>query len=574
MELLDEQQLRAIYHRVPGLNVGFSDWLQLRDRSRRDLWFLTKDVHGKALVEFTHRPVTDFFLAKDNSKPFAEQGQYDVGLLLYPRRSFKSTIDVADVSQWIINWPLVRCMILTETDELAESFIGELRDYFVIQNPEKPTLFQQLFPEFCSPPERSAGDKFVSPARALYFDAYCRYYKAQGHKEKLNAWAASLGANPPGFGCDVLKVDDAITPRNSRKDEQRQKAIQGYDEAAILVDSGGHVDIIGTRYHPKELYARVIERAAKSPTRFRILSRPAWWLKPGSVGKNPDELGKDDYELLFERDSTGKKRLTYGFLCEKRDDNPSLFASQYLNDPQLANACPFVREQIVAHTIPWAKIPKELTYYIAWDFAYSVGGDYTVGVVGGVDSQGRLFILEVMRARYLPQELAFKIVDSFVRWNPRLIIIENSNGANLLSPAIDYEARVRHLETLPIHMEKIDRAADAKYMRVSPMQALVETDRLWFADTITCLPAMYDEFEAFTGEKGNRDDIVDAMSYLQPYLPSASQQSTTQSYVEAMQALKRKKLQALIFDESFGAPVAEPPITEYDEPQNYFGASL
>jgi predicted phage terminase large subunit-like protein len=575
MELLSEAFLRDAHSRVPRIDIDYPAWLQLRDRGRRDLWFLAKDINGKALTEETHRRVTDFFIAKDNAKPFWEHcDQFEIGLLLYPRGSFKSTIDVCDVQQAIINWPLLRTMILTETDELAESFIGELKDYFLIQDTEHPTLFQQLYPEFCAPAHRSNVSEFVSVGRQVYRDAYLRYYHAEDPKEKLNAWAASLGANPPGFHCDLLKIDDAITPRNSRKEEQRQKAIQGYDEAAYLVDPGGHIDLIGTRYHPKELYARIIERATKNPQRFRYLMRPAWKAKPHALRKTMIELEAEDVELLFEKDGNGRDRLTYKKLREALLDNPQTFASQYLNDPVGANSCPFTREQIAGRIIPYSRVPKQLVYYIAWDFAYSPNGDYSVGVVGGVDAQGNLYIVELIRGWYSASELAFKFVDSYARWNPRLVLYENSNGASLLMPAIEHEARQRSIFSIPMQAVKVDTRDNAKYQRVVTLQPLMEQSRLWIADTVDYKDALLDEFSSFTGERGAQDDIPDAISYLASMLPAVGETTTSEAFQEAVKLIQRKKMHALIFDESFGAPAVrepEPEPSEYDRPVNYFG---
>src|SRR5437660_2231467 len=91
-----------------------------RQRAKTDLFFLAKYVLGKDMMEEgTHRRVCDFFIQKDETISIGEQSWIKERLLLYPRGGFKSTIDVCDAVQWILNFPNIRILFLTATDDLA-----------------------------------------------------------------------------------------------------------------------------------------------------------------------------------------------------------------------------------------------------------------------------------------------------------------------------------------------------------------------------------------------------------------------------------------------------------------------
>ncbi len=124
----------------------------------------------------THEEIcNDFFVCKnplvltfkDFATNYVDQKER---LLLVPRGGFKSSIDMADCIQWIINWPEVTIMILTGVLDLAVDFVKEIKSHFTLDDgacegqnlystkkPIKPRtvldgspfMFQVLFAEHC-----------------------------------------------------------------------------------------------------------------------------------------------------------------------------------------------------------------------------------------------------------------------------------------------------------------------------------------------------------------------------------------------------------------------------------------
>lgn len=164
--------------------------IETRRRAKEDLYFLAKYFLRKEevdlMTELCHRVVCDLFVKKDSSKSFADQDKRKARLLLYPRGSFKSTIDCADAIQWILNFPNIRILFLTSVDDNAVGFLSETRDHFVIKE-KSPSLMNVFFPEFCVPfGEKGNAFEFTTPQRTV------------DHKEPT-LLASSIGSNTAGL---------------------------------------------------------------------------------------------------------------------------------------------------------------------------------------------------------------------------------------------------------------------------------------------------------------------------------------------------------------------------------------
>ena len=73
-EVLSVRELYALWHftasglRILGIDVDFQGWLQLRDRARKDLYWLACTALKIPLVEEVHRPITEDFYPHLNAR--------------------------------------------------------------------------------------------------------------------------------------------------------------------------------------------------------------------------------------------------------------------------------------------------------------------------------------------------------------------------------------------------------------------------------------------------------------------------------------------------------------------------
>src|ERR1700677_4011616 len=134
-----------------GRILTFDEWLELRRLYRQDLWELMQLVGTGRWSEQAHRPLAEFFVKKDNtSLPqkytqsqmsavlFSLDEQHD-RLLLYPRGNRKSTVNLIDALQWIINFSDIVILICTNTKTLGKRFVKLLRGFFTVQDYKNPT---------------------------------------------------------------------------------------------------------------------------------------------------------------------------------------------------------------------------------------------------------------------------------------------------------------------------------------------------------------------------------------------------------------------------------------------------
>jgi predicted phage terminase large subunit-like protein len=542
MEILDSH-LAKLKATDPQLQVSE----MLKFMCRTNLLFLGREVFNKSFTFYTHAPVCNFFVQKDPSKPYYLQDDIKERLLLYPRGSFKSTIDVIDCVQWLINFPDIRILILAAESSLAVSFIGEMKNYFFVPKEATGTNFQRLFPEWTiNAKNEGAEDQFFCPCRTV----------GDEKKKDPSAWANSILSNLPGWHCDLMKGDDVVNDKNSETKELIAKVIRKINFAESLIDPGGFKDLLGTPYAGSDLYAHTV--ASVEPHDLKKLSIPARWLKPASQFKDERDCTDADWELLFEFDKTGRTRLTNDFLNKRRRKDIGIYLSQYMLNASGTRKVKFGLELLTQRTISLEQLPHQLRYYILWDFAYGAGesNDYSVGAVVGLDDQNRAYVIEIFRDHYVESDLAKVIAESYKKYEPRLVCIENSNGAQFLESSIRRYAEEIGVNYIPLDFFKVDRSVNAKAARIGACQPELSGGRLFFMNTIECLDDLYKEFKDFGTT--THDDIADAISHYRRVLPAGTPEPNGPGSREKQQAfdkaLREKDFYDLIFGQGDYAP--------------------
>ena len=520
----------------------------LRFMCRTNLLFLGREIFNKDFTFFTHAPVCNLFVQKDPSKKIEEQDETKERLLLYPRGSFKSTIDVVDCVQWFINLPNIRILILTAESGLAVAFIGELKNYFLVPDQADGTIFQKLFPEWnLTRKTEGIEDEFICPCRKL----------GDEKKRDPSAWASSILSNLPGWHCDLMKGDDVVNDKNTDTSMLVAKVIRKINYAESLVDPGGYKDLLGTPYAPSDLYSHTVE-SVLHPGDLKTLITPARWLRPEMMHKDERDCVSADYELLFEFDKTGRVRLDHEFLNKKKKKDISVYLSQYMLSTAGTRKIKFVMDLLLQRTIGLESVPSQLQYYIIWDFAYAANqkNDYSVGAVVGLDIENRVYVMDIFRDHYSDNDLAKEIVSSFVRYHPRLVPIENSIGAQFLERSIRQYALEAGIEYIPLDFFKVDRSPNAKSFRVGALQPLLYSGRLFFLNTISCLEDLYKEFKDFG--TALHDDIPDAISHIYRIIPTGTTEpggpGGRDRQKELDRILREKDFYDLIFGQGDYAP--------------------
>ena len=551
------------------VKYGYDDvvtWVNDRNRCYSDLfWFATEMLHYD-LVEFHRLITTDFFIKKDPNVPIQKLSTIKSRLVLYPRGSFKSSLDEADTVQWIICYPNIRIALMTATEKLGIAFVGKVKGFFQISEQSQLTRFQMLFFEHCvSATRREAEEIFITRGRT--------------NKNITQPTLEALGliATTSGFHYDVGKFDDVVSNKNSgpgTKPEARQDVYFAIRFAAALIDPYGYKFYLGTPYDSDDAWSYLQEKTLN----LVVLKAPALIIKPSGKKKPFIELLEEDVELLFPEDGAGVPRLTLDFLKGECHADEYIFSCNYMLDPTITRTVNFT-EALLNSCITQAEgLPQPGTYstFSAWDFADSTGkgSDYSVGTVGLISCLGRLFIVEVLRGKWSPSELSFRVADQAARWKSEKIYIEKSPGADFLQNDIIQDLnRCGYGESPYPEFFPVDNQKGAKEKRKEMLESFMFHKTLWFSAD---LPNWEDIKKEFVNAKANskrKDDIIDSIAHLAartiPAAPSLPRTEREESQI-VWDILAQKQLQ----DMYFGVRENAAPPPQEDLPLDMFDTGL
>jgi len=507
-----------------------------------------RPLSENGIREEDYRVMFDLFIQKDDTKSIRDQDQFfKTRLLLWPRSGRKTTCDICDSVQWVLNFPDIRILFLTAADGLAIGILDEFKGHFVVR-PENPSLMNLFFPEFCVE-EKDLGNQF---------EFTCPLWKAKGVKRKEpTVMAASVGGTKSGWHYEVIKADDSVSDKNSETPDQCETISRKLSLARKLLVAGGYyLDFVGTRYDDQDHYGSILEKnigtvttvfsspcvslTENSTTGTKILVARGIIIKPEVAeqllrdGKkvNYKEAGAAGCDLLF------PSVMSYQYLIGEWAENESIFESQINQNPTPPSAITFDQPLLLRNTLPYAELPPTGPISITWDFAFSFnkkkkGRDFCTGCATRWDKDGKGYVIDLVRERFnTPSLLQKAVVDLAVKWRPWIIGIEAASGSQLAEPGIKMYAEMTKDPRVLQVCNRIDwvtpeNTVDAKRMRMAALHPWLENGRLKFASHLPQLQNLYTEFKKCLTSKGH-DDIPDVISRQLKYAPAALSNSAPQ----------------------------------------------
>jgi hypothetical protein len=529
--------------------VSFRDWLDLRDKARKDLFWLGR-LLGMGLFHCTHQIICDAFVQKNfdglyfpdctiddihemigKQKRFATDGSETRTLiLLAPRSGYKSTIDGLDAVQWMLNCPDIRIMIMTSVKRLSTQLMGEIKQYFYLPSRGKPSAFQMLFPEYILTGVDGRSEQAITcPAHICEI-------------KEDHVWITSLDSNFVGQRCDIRKLDDAVEDKNSADEELRAKLKEKIKSTNAIIESWGFTDIIGTRYFTTDWYgwrmgAIPEDEDADTVESFKYLCLACWTPKPEfrvlydqllEKPKGLFEVTEDMVDLWFPYKHTWKALRT-----KMKEYKERGFKNQYLNiatDPLEVTdlITHFDRETLRQKTYARTAAPTtgEVIVVVDWAYTDNRGSDYCVlaAILRHTREDGteELVVLDIDFDKWRATDLADHFVRFLRQHKPRRTFIEACNGIDLLMAVVhSYAMKYNCLQVLNgIIKVPTGNTANEKTNRIKTLEVLIADDRLHFVSG-PWNDELYKQFERFTGEtkKGRKDDIPDAISQASRTLP-------------------------------------------------------
>jgi predicted phage terminase large subunit-like protein len=310
--------------------------------------------------------------------------------------------------------------------------------------------------------------------------------------------AAGVGGAITGFRGSIAICDDLVKSRADAESETyRQRSWDWFSaDLRTRMKPGAPIVVIGTRWHPSDIYGRLLEA---DPGAWRVLKIPA-------IAEDEDDpLGRAAGQVLWGDDAYGygaslmRAKEEYETAGAHRD-----WAALFQQRPTNAGGGIFKVAQIGALEAP----PAGLRPVRAWDLASTAATgtrdpDWTVGILLAKNSFGNYIVLDMVRLRGGPEETESAIMATAARDGKNVPILLPQDPGQAGKSQVAYFTRRLAGYTVKSSPESGDKAT-----RAMPVASQVNVGNLSIVHG-AWNRAFIDELAAFPGAK---DDVIDALS--------------------------------------------------------------
>ena len=252
--------------------------------------------------------------------------------------------------------PDIRILISSVKHDNAKRFLGAIKGH--LQSPKFIELYGNLLPDKMDKRRPDNGSELTLRTRMNL-----------GLKEPTFS-TTGLDAAQTSQHYDLIIHDDLVERRNIGTVEQIEKVITYYKDSLDLLDPGKELWVLGTRWHPLDLYGWIMES----------------FCDPRCVENDFEHVKgcRCDFDVtLKELEEDGKYVFPSLFNSEEaeellRQKGSYEFAAQYRNNPTDPSICWFKQAEVEAALVPVEEIQSrrsKLIWYIAVDPAESTEKD-------------------------------------------------------------------------------------------------------------------------------------------------------------------------------------------------------
>lgn len=390
---------------------------EIREAAERSLVTFIKLVAPQRVLGACH---------EDVCKWWTRQEKKTHQLLLFPRDHGKSAMVAYRVAWELTKNPTLRVLYISATSNLAQKQLSFIKNIF------ESDTHQKYWPQHLNKDE-SKREKWTTSEIAL--DHPDR--KKEAIRDP-SIFTGGLTTSLTGMHCDIAVLDDVVVFENAYTNEGRNKVKSQYSLLSSIEGSEAQEWVVGTRYHPKDLYSDLMgmEEDLYSDKGELVGKENIYEVMERAVEGNGDGTG----DFLWPR-QLRKDGKFFGFdikiLAKKRGQylDRVQFRAQYYNDPTDPDSQPIAydrfqyydKKHMVREGGQWLYKGNKLNVSAAVDFAYSVSkrADYTAIIVIGVDSENNVYVLDIDRFKTDKISEYFKhILDLLNRWDFRKLRAE------------------------------------------------------------------------------------------------------------------------------------------------------
>lgn len=374
-------------------------------------------VHPNRLLGAVHKELIQWWTRED-----AKSHQ----LTLLPRDHMKSALIAYRVAWEITKNPAIRVMYVSSTAGLAIKQVKFIKDILTCDK------YRQYWPEMIQE-RKSEREKWAETQFSVDHPK-----RKEENVRDATVFAAGLTTTITGLHCDIAVLDDVVVMDNAYTAEGRDKVERQYSFLASIEASDAREWAVGTRYHPKDLYANLLSRRVtlfdsegeiiEEDPLFEVFERKVETAGDGT-GEFlwPRQMRSDGKFFGFDQNILAKKKAQY--------IDQTQFRAQYYNDPNDLENAPIKAEYFLYYDPKHIQRADGKLYYkgsrlnvfAAIDFAYSLRkeADFTTIVVIGVSAERKFYVLEIDRFKSkLISDYFQHILRLFQKWDFRTLRAE------------------------------------------------------------------------------------------------------------------------------------------------------
>lgn len=358
---------------------------ETRKRAEQDLEFFISLVAPHRVLGSVHKELIKWW-TRDEAK--------DNQLTLLPRDHQKSALVAYRTAWWITKYPEITILYVSATADLAEKQLKFVKDVLTSD------IYRLYWPEMV---RKSENERETWRMDEISVDHPKR--RLEGVRDPT-CKAVGLTANTTGLHCNVAVLDDIVVPNNAYTELGRTQTAAFYSQLSSIETTGAKEWAVGTRYHPADIYKEMIDMTEYyfDESTQEYIEREVFEIFERKVETNgeflwPKQRRSDGKSFGFDAQELARKKAKYL--------DTTQFYAQYYNNPNsventIIDTTKFQyydREKLSNYNGVWYLEDRLLNVFAGIDFAFTTGekSDYTAIVVVGVDSEGRIYILDISR---------------------------------------------------------------------------------------------------------------------------------------------------------------------------------
>jgi predicted phage terminase large subunit-like protein len=312
------------------------------------------------------------------------------------------------------------------------------------------------------------------------------------------------GGSITGRGADILIIDDPIKDsEEAQSPTLRSKLWDWFTQVAMtrLMTKFACVIIVHTRWHEDDLIGRITDPSnpcysEDEAAKWKIINLPA-------IAGDEDPLGRKAGEALW------PERFDLEFLNAAKQLDPKGFSALYQQRPTPEDGDLFRADWLV--TYDKSQMPSDLRIYAASDHAIGEDksrNDATCMIVGGVDSFGDLYILDVWWEKAGSDKQVEAMLRLAKQWKPLLWFAEKGHISKAIGPFL--RKRMQEERTY-FSIEEVTPVSN-KVQRAQSVMGMMSMKKVRFPRHAAWFMEARDQMLKFPNAR--HDDFVDALAWL------------------------------------------------------------